>query len=105
MRARFRCIGGIDVDAAAVRDFTSRAGVQGPGVDLFDREQYRDFHGVVPPSDWREVTTDDIRRAAGGERPHIVFGSPPCLPGNGLVITKYGLRPISSIVTGDKVLT
>lgn len=85
LRARFRCIGGIDNDPAAMRDFARLAGVPGTCLDLFDRAQYRDFHGAEPPVDWREATPDDIRRAASGERPHIVFLSPPCKGLSGLL--------------------
>jgi site-specific DNA-cytosine methylase len=85
LEARFRCIGGIDVDAAAVRDFEKLTGTRGTVMDLFDRDQYKAFHGVEPPRGWREVTIDDIRRAAGGERPHIVFLSAPCKGFSGLL--------------------
>lgn len=85
LRARFRCIGGVDVSPAAVRDFRQLSGVAGTCLDLFDREQYRNFHGVEPPSSWIETTPDDIRRAAGGERPHIVFTSAPCKGFSGLL--------------------
>jgi site-specific DNA-cytosine methylase len=85
MKARFRCIGGIDVDHAAIRDFDRLAGVPGTVLDLFDRDQYKDFHGAEPSADWREVTVDDIRKAAGGERPHIVFTSAPCKGFSGLL--------------------
>ncbi len=88
MRARFRCIGGVDVDAAAVRDFGRLAGVPGTVLDMFDREQYRAFHGQEPPAEWREASPDDIRRAAGGERPHIVFTSAPCKGFSGLLSEK-----------------
>jgi site-specific DNA-cytosine methylase len=83
--ARFRCIGGVDVDAAAVRDFGRLSGVRGTHLDLFDRAQYRAFHGHEPPVGWREATADDIRAAAGGERPHLVFTSPPCKGFSGLL--------------------
>lgn len=85
MQAKFRCIGGIDVDAASIRDFGRLTGVPGTVLDLFDRDQYRDFHGAEPQSDWREATTTDIHRAAGGERPHIVFLSAPCKGFSGLL--------------------
>jgi len=85
MQAKFRCIGGIDVDPASIRDFGRLAGTRGTVLDLFDREQYRDFHGAEPQSDWREATTSDIHRAAGGERPHIVFLSAPCKGFSGLL--------------------
>ncbi|MCD7096957.1 DNA cytosine methyltransferase [Stenotrophomonas sp. MMGLT7] len=84
-RGRFRCLGGIDVDPAAVADFGRIAGVPGTLLDLFDRDQYRAFHGCEPPAGWREATTTDIHRAFGGERPHIVFLSAPCKGFSGLM--------------------
>jgi len=88
LSARFRCLGGVDCDPAAIRDFTRHVGVQGTVIDLFDRDQYRDFHGCEPDSDWREATPEDIRRAAGYERPHIVFTSAPCKGFSGLLSQK-----------------
>lgn len=83
--ARMRCIGGVDSDAAAIRDFTRLAGVRGTVRDLFSREQYLAFHGQEPPPGWREATPDDIRADAGGEYPHIGFGSAPCKGFSGLL--------------------
>jgi site-specific DNA-cytosine methylase len=85
MQAVFRCIGGIDNDVAAMRDFQRLAGVPGTVLDLFDREQYSAFHGTEPPAGWREAMPQDIQRAAGGERPHIVFLSAPCKGFSGLL--------------------
>jgi len=85
MEARFRCIGGVDVDPAAMRDFQRLAGVPGTVLDMFDREQYRAFHDRDPSPDWREATPQDLQRAAGGERPHIVFLSAPCKGFSGLL--------------------
>lgn len=85
MRARFRCIGGVDVSPAAMRDFARLAGVPGTVLDLFDREQYTAFHGHEPPAAWREVGVREIHAAAGGERPHIVFLSAPCKGFSGLL--------------------
>lgn len=85
LEAEFRCLGGIDVDPAAMRDFHTLAGVLGTVMDLFDREQYLAFHGHEPPAGWREATPQDIQRAAGGERPHIVFLSAPCKGFSGLL--------------------
>lgn len=85
LQARFRCIGGIDVDPAAMRDFQRLAGVPGTVLDMFDREQFTAFHGHEPPADWREATPQDIQRAACGERPHIVFLSAPCKGFSGLL--------------------
>ncbi|WP_459525572.1 DNA cytosine methyltransferase, partial [Roseomonas mucosa] len=85
LTASFRCLGGIDVDAGAIRDFGRLAGVPGTCMDLFDREQYRDFHGQEPPIGWREATVDDVRAAFGHERPHVLFTSPPCKGFSGLL--------------------
>lgn len=85
LQAKFRCLGGIDVDGASIRDFGRLTGVPGTVLDLFDRDQFRDFHCAEPPADWREATAADIQRAAGGERPHIVFLSAPCKGFSGLL--------------------
>lgn len=85
LRAHFRCIGGVDVDKAAIADFTRLAGVPGTVLDLFAREQYQAFHGKEPPKEWREATPEDLRAAAGHERPHIVFLSAPCKGFSGLL--------------------
>lgn len=85
MVGKFRCIGGIDVDAPAIRDFERLAGVPGTVMDLFDRDQFKDFHGMEPPKGWKEATPADIRIAAGGEYPHIVFLSAPCKGFSGLL--------------------
>lgn len=85
MEARFRCIGGVDNDPAAMRDFERLAGVPGTVLDMFDREQYIAFHDHEPPADWREATPQDIQRAAGGERPSICFLSAPCKGFSGLL--------------------
>lgn len=84
-RGRFRCIGGIDVDPAAIRDFNQLAGVPGTVLDLFSRQQYRAFHGCEPPADWREATPGDLHRAFGFERPHVLFLSAPCKGFSGLM--------------------
>lgn len=68
LEAKFRCIGGIDVDPLAIRNFDLLTGCRGTVMDLFDRAQYIDFHGKEPPAGWCEATPADIQRAAGGER-------------------------------------
>lgn len=85
MVGKFRCIGGIDVDAPAIRDFERLTGTRGTVLDLFDRSQFKAFHGVEPPATWREAGTMEIRAAAGGEYPHIVFLSAPCKGFSGLL--------------------
>ncbi|MES2910567.1 MAG: DNA cytosine methyltransferase [Pseudomonadota bacterium] len=84
-RAKFRCIGGIDVDAPGIRDFTKLTGVAGTVLDMFDLEQYIAFHGRTPPPDWRPATTADIHRAFNNEHPHIIFLSAPCKGFSGLL--------------------
>jgi hypothetical protein len=67
--ATFRCLGGVDVDAAAIADFTRLAGVRGTVLDLFSREQYREFHGRPPADDWREATpATSVARPATSDR-------------------------------------
>lgn len=83
--ARPRCIGSVDVDAAANRDFKQLVGVEATTLDMFSLEQYLAFHGHMPPAGWREATPEDIRRAAGYEFPHIVFLSAPCKGFSGLL--------------------
>ena len=83
--AEFECIGSIDVDAAACRDFERLVGVRPTLLDLFDRSQYRAFHRTDPPQGWKEAAPADIRRAAGNKRPHIVFLSAPCKGFTGLL--------------------
>jgi site-specific DNA-cytosine methylase len=85
LRAKFRCVGGIDNDKAAIADFDRLGGGKGTVLDLFSREQYTAFHGHPPPDGWREATPADIRAAAGGEIPHIGFGSAPCKGFSGLL--------------------
>lgn len=85
MVAKPRCIGSVDVDAAANRDFKRLVGVEATTLDLFDLDQYQSFHGHMPPAGWREATPDDIRKAAGYEYPHIVFLSAPCKGFSGLL--------------------
>jgi len=83
--ARPRCIGSVDVDPAANRDFKRLVGVEATTLDMFDRSQYIAFHGTEPPAGWREATPEDIRKAAGYEYPHIVFLSAPCKGFSGLL--------------------
>lgn len=85
LRAKFRCLGGIDHDAAALRDFAKLAGVPGALLDLFSREQYCAFHGEEPPAGWRPAMPDDIRAAFGYEVPDIGFLSAPCKGFSGLL--------------------
>lgn len=85
MVGKMRCLGGIDVSAAAIKDFSSIVGVPGTVMDLFDRDQYIDFHGNEPPAGWVEASPRDILKAAGHEHPHIVFLSAPCKGFSGLL--------------------
>jgi len=88
LRARFRCIGGVDVDPASIRDFTNAAGVPGTVLDMFDERQYYAFHGKAPPAGWSPAGPGDIRKAAGGEFPNVVFLSAPCKGFSGLLPEK-----------------
>lgn len=82
LTAQFECLGGIDSDPAACRDFTAAVGVPATCLDLFSRDQYERFHGRRPPSNWREATVDDLRKVPA---PDILFTSPPCKGFSGLL--------------------
>lgn len=98
--AKFRNIGGVDVDPAAVRDFERFAGCKGTLLDLMSIEQYRAFHGKEPPRGWREATPADIHAAMGHERPHIWFISAPCKGFSGLLSQKASLSPKYQALNG-----
>lgn len=85
LSAKFRCVGGVDIDEGAIKDFSTLVGVKGTVLDLFSKQQYEAFHGREPPSDWNEAGIPDIQRAAGWERPHIIFLSAPCKGFSGLM--------------------
>jgi len=101
--ARARCLGAIDSDPAACRDFERLTGTKATCLDLFDLGDFRDYHAPCktarkrcrvcngtgePPAGWREATPDDIRAAAQGECPDIVPWSPPCKGFSGLLNKK-----------------
>ncbi|MCL4439460.1 MAG: DNA cytosine methyltransferase [Firmicutes bacterium] len=85
---KFRTLAGIDCDPAACQDFEMLTGSPAVQMDLFSRDDYIAFHGSEPPDDWREVTPDDIRDAAEGMCPDMVFTSPPCKGFSGLLPSK-----------------
>jgi site-specific DNA-cytosine methylase len=85
MVAKFECVGGIDIDAASIRDFNRLTGARGTVMDLFDREQYEAFYGHKPPHGWREATPDDVLKAFGYTVPHALFLSSPCKGLSGLL--------------------
>lgn len=93
MQAEWRCIGGIDVDPAGLRDFQRLSGVPGTLLDLFTLGMYTAFHGKQPPPGWVEAGPDDVRRAAGYERPDAVFISSPCKGASGLLSETMSLTP------------
>ncbi|GGN55565.1 hypothetical protein B2G71_19635 [Novosphingobium sp. PC22D] len=82
--ARFVCVGGIDVDAGAIRNFSRITGCQGTVMDLFDREQYMMWHGREPANDWQEAIPADIRKAFGPVV-DVAFLSAPCKGFSGLL--------------------
>lgn len=85
LKARFECLGGIDIDAGAIADFNRRVGVPGTVMDLATREQYIAINGAEPPASWKEATAADVRRAAGGKYPNVIFLSAPCKGFSGLL--------------------
>jgi site-specific DNA-cytosine methylase len=93
VQAEWRCLGGVDVDPAGLRDFQMMTGVPGTLMDLFTREQFTAFHGQQPPAGWKEATADDLRRAAGNEDPDAVFISSPCKGASGLLSETMSQTP------------
>lgn len=79
-------IGSVDVDPYACKDFEMLTGVKATPLDLFDRQQYMDWHhGKEPPADWREATCDDLQAAAQHQDPDIVLITAPCKGLSGLL--------------------
>lgn len=89
LTAKMQCIGGIDNDPVALANFEMFTKTPGTLIDLFSREQYRNYHGVEPPEGWREATPTDIQRAAGFRHPHIIFLSAPCQGLSGLLAESH----------------
>lgn len=81
---RSECVGSVDNDPAACRDFEKLVGVKQTCLDLFSRDQYRAFHGHEPNCDWEEVTVDRFRRCFS-QAPNVWFMSSPCKGNSGLL--------------------
>lgn len=67
VRARFRCLGGIDVNAHACEDFRALTGSPSLCTDI------------------AKLTVDELRAFAGEMAPDVVFLSPPCKGASGLL--------------------
>lgn len=85
LKGEMVCLGGIDVDAQACADFQMLTGVRQTCRDMFSLGQYRAFHGHMPPPGWVEMVPQDVRDAAGGQFPDIIFTSMPCKGFSGLL--------------------
>lgn len=85
LTARFECLGSVDVDEAACREFTRRIGVKATCRDLFSLEQFRAFHGREPPAGWVEAGPADIQAAMQHRTPDVGFLSAPCKGFSGLL--------------------
>lgn len=85
VQGRFVCVGSIDVDSGACRNFERMTGTKATCMDLFDRGQFTSFHGKEPPAGWREAGPEDIRAAYGVLRPDVIFLSAPCKGFSGLL--------------------
>ncbi|NYT26205.1 DNA cytosine methyltransferase [Alcaligenaceae bacterium] len=89
MQGEFVYVGGMDIDAVAVRDCDKLGGYPTTVRDLASREQYVAINGREPPPGWQEVTPADVRDAAHGHRPNIVFLSAPCKGFSGLLAKSH----------------
>jgi site-specific DNA-cytosine methylase len=85
LAGEWQCLGSIDIDEAANRDFERLIGVRATTMDLMDRAMYLDHRGHEPPPGWREATPEDLRRAAQYVHPNAIFFSPPCKGFSGLL--------------------
>lgn len=93
IKGRFETICGIDVDPLCCKNYEKITGAPAVCMDLFSREQYIDFHGHEPPTDWHEVLPEDIRKACRGIYPDGVFMSPPCKGFSGLLPESVSKTP------------
>lgn len=85
IKGRMVCLGGVDVDPLACADFRRLTGVAQTCRDMFSLGQYQAFHGQLPPPGWVEMGAQDMRAAAGGRFPDIIFTSMPCKGFSGLL--------------------
>lgn len=70
--ARFRSLCSIDSDPVVCRNYEQITGGKAVQMDLFDRQQYIDFHGVdEPPKGWYEVEPWDLWKAFGEIRTYV----------------------------------
>ncbi len=88
--AEFKCAGGIDVDAGAIANFEMMTGAKGTVMDLFDEEQFVDFHDRAPPPGWMPAMPMDIFNVFGPKL-DILFASYPCKGFSGLLSTQQSL--------------
>lgn len=91
--AQFQTLGGVDSDPEACADFATLTGTPATCLDLFTRQDYLAFHGHEPGPDWHEATPEDLRQAAGGHRPDVIFASPPCKGFSALLPAKQAASP------------
>jgi site-specific DNA-cytosine methylase len=109
VKGTMRCIGGVDVDPRACRDFRMMTGVPQACLDLFTVGMYRRYWGRMPPLGWREATPQDFRDAAHGLFPDIVFTSMPCKGFSGLLSaqksTSDRYRALNELVPRGMMLT
>jgi site-specific DNA-cytosine methylase len=85
----YKIICSIDYDPVACKNHDLVTGERtSVCMDLFDRDQYRKWHGQEPPDTWKEVTPWDVWAAFGYQVPDYIFLSPPCKGFSGLLPTK-----------------
>ncbi|MEC0242010.1 DNA cytosine methyltransferase [Paenibacillus dokdonensis] len=87
--AQFESICSIDSDPVVCHNYEKITGGKAVPMDLFDTQQYRDFHGVdEPPQEWNEAEPWDLWQAFEGQVPDVIFTSPPCKGFSGLLPEK-----------------
>jgi site-specific DNA-cytosine methylase len=86
--AKFRSLCSIDADPVVSRNYEKITEQKAVCMDLFDKQQYTDFHSKEPSDDWQEASPWDIWQAFGNEVPDVIFTSPPCKGFSGLLPEK-----------------
>jgi site-specific DNA-cytosine methylase len=82
----YKLLCSIDYDPIACKNHDLVTGEQtAVCMDLFDRDQYRKWHGQEPTDEWQEVTPWDVWVAFGYQVPDYIFLSAPCKGFSGLL--------------------
>ncbi|WRH90911.1 hypothetical protein RCC30_19755 [Pseudomonas fluorescens] len=74
VQAESQYLGGVDVDPAGLHGSQMMTGLSGTLMDLLTREQFTALNGQDLPSERKEATFNNMRRAASKEDPNALAG-------------------------------